>query len=356
MGDTPLCPDGHLPHKGEIGKKQGLRQPANMNMPRGCFPPCRRCLETLESASMTTSALTSATRRRRPKRQAGWRGLIYIAPAMALVTLFFVLPVLFTLWMSLHKWPLLGEPAWIGLRNYTRMFTDARFFNALGFTAHYTLIVTIAIFAVAFPLAIFVEKQRPLVSLYRTIVFLPVVVGLASASLLWVWLANVDSGLFAPLFDMLGLTSGRINLLAKFDTAFLTIIVMVVWKIAGFTMIILLTGLQAIPAELTEAARIDGAGRWQRFRHLTLPLMRRTMALALILSVTGSILAFDQFYIMTSGGPQNKMISVVYYIFNQSFVSFNLGYGAALSIALLLILVTLSVVQLWLLKVGDERP
>ena len=91
---------------------------------------------------------------------------------------------------------------------------------------------------------------------------------------------------------------------------------MVVWKIAGFTMIILLTGLQAIPSELTEAARIDGAGRWQRFRHLTLPLMRKTIALALIVSVTGSILAFDQFYIMTSGGPQNKMISVVYYIFN----------------------------------------
>jgi multiple sugar transport system permease protein len=275
---------------------------------------------------------------------------------MALVTVFFVIPVLFTLWMSLHRWPLLGAPRWIGLGNYARMLTDARFFTALGFTARYTVMVTIAIFAVAFPLAFFVEKQRRFVSAYRTIIFLPVVVGLASASLLWVWLANVDSGLFAPLFQALGLTSGRLNLLATFDMAFLTVIVMVVWKIAGFTMIILLTGLQAIPAELTEAARIDGARRWQRFRHLTLPLMRRTLALALILSITGSILAFDQFYIMTSGGPQNRMISVVYYIFNQSFVSFNLGYGAALSIALLAILVAISIAQLWLLKVGEERP
>lgn len=275
---------------------------------------------------------------------------------MALVTVFFLIPVLFTLWMSLHRWPLLGAPRWIGLGNYTRMLTDARFFTALGFTAHYTVVVTIAIFAVAFPLAFFVEKQRRFVSAYRTIIFLPVVVGLSSASLLWVWLANVDSGLFAPLFQALGLTAGRVNLLATFDMAFLTVIVMVVWKIAGFTMIILLTGLQAIPAELTEAARIDGARRWQRFQHLTLPLMRRTLALALILSITGSILAFDQFYIMTSGGPQNRMISVVYYIFNQSFVSFNLGYGAALSIALLAILVAISIAQLWLLKVGEERP
>ncbi len=293
---------------------------------------------------------------RRKKRKTRLQGLVYIAPAMVLVTAFFILPVLFTFWMSLHRWPLLGAPSWIGLGNYIRMFKDARFLSALSFTAEYTLLVTIAIFAVAFPLALFVEKQRPFVSVYRTVIFLPVVVGLASASLLWVWLANVDSGLFSPLFQMLGLTSGRINLLARFDAAFVTIIVMVVWKIAGFTMIILLTGLQAIPAELTEAARIDGARRWQRFRYLTLPLMRRTLALALILSVTGSILAFDQFYIMTSGGPQNHMISVVYYIFNQSFVSFNLGYGAALSIALLAILVAISVVQLRLLKVGDERP
>jgi multiple sugar transport system permease protein len=301
---------------------------------------------------MTTQIIASKRRRR---RSGSWRGLAYVAPAIVLVTIFFLAPLLFTIWMSLHRWPLMGSPRWIGLDNYTRMLGDSRFWNSLGFTAEYTLVVTIAIFAVAFPLAFFVDKPRRFVSTYRTIIFLPVVIGLASASLLWVWLANVDSGFFSPLFEILGLTSGRRNLLATFDAAFLTIVVMVVWKIAGFTMIILLTGLQGIPSELTEAARIDGASAWQRFRHLTFPLMRKTMALALILSVTGSILAFDQFYIMTSGGPQNRMISIVYYIFNQSFVSFNLGYGAALSIALLAILLVLSIVQLWLLRVGEER-
>ncbi|MDK1492576.1 sugar ABC transporter permease [Sinorhizobium sp. 7-81] len=293
---------------------------------------------------------------RRRRRHSQWRGLLYIAPAMALVIVFFVMPVLFTGWMSLHNWPLLGSPRWIGFNNYFRMANDARFASALRFTTYYTVIVTIAIFAVAFPLAIFVEKHRRFVGAYRTIIFLPVVVGLASASLLWVWLANVDSGFIGPALRALGLVEKSPNLLATFDSAFFTIIVMVVWKIAGFTMIILLTGLQAIPSELTEAARIDGAGPWQRFRYLTLPLMRRTIALALIISVTGSILAFDQFYIMTSGGPQNRMISVVYYIFNQSFVSFNLGYGAALSIALLAILVVISVMQLRLLRVGEDRP
>ncbi|OEC95506.1 MULTISPECIES: sugar ABC transporter permease [unclassified Rhizobium] len=298
----------------------------------------------------------ATARPRKRRRHAGWHGFAYIAPAMALVIVFFVLPVIFTVWMSFHNWPLLGNPRWIGFGNYIRMFSDMRFMAALRFTAYYTVIVTIAIFAVAFPLAFFVEKHRPFVGFYRTIIFLPVVVGLATASLLWVWLANVDAGFFAPVALALGLVDKRPNLLADFDMAFATIIVMVVWKIAGFTMIILLTGLQAIPSELTEAARIDGAKRWQRFRYLTLPLMRRTIALALIISITGSVLAFDQFYIMTSGGPQNRMISVVYYIFNQSFVSFNLGYGAALSIALLVILVLISIVQLWLLRVGEDKP
>ncbi|MGV1754938.1 carbohydrate ABC transporter permease [Agrobacterium sp. CG674] len=303
-----------------------------------------------------TRLSTSPHRPRRPRsRLSNWHGFLYIAPAMAFVILFFVIPVMMTAWMSLHAWPLMGAQRWIGFNNYIRMFNDTRFLSALRFTALYTVVATIAIFAVAFPLALFVEKQRHFVDAYRTIIFLPVVVGLATASLLWVWLANVDSGFIAPLLKALGFVERSPNLLASFDSAFLTIIVMVVWKIAGFTMIILLTGLQAIPADIVEAARIDGAKRWQRFRYLTLPLMRRTIALALIISVTGSILAFDQFYIMTAGGPQNRMISVVYYIFNQSFVSFNLGYGASLSIVLLAILVAISIVQLWLLKVGDDK-
>jgi multiple sugar transport system permease protein len=306
-------------------------------------------------ATVHTKTSEPVRKRRRSVQRGSWKGLLYIGPAMLLVAIFFIIPVFFTAWMSLHNWSLLGNPKWVGLRNYIRMFSDTQFRDALGFTAYYTVIVTIAIFAVAFPLAIFVERQRRFVAAYRTLIFLPVVVGLASASLLWVWLSNVDSGFFSPLFEMIGLTEGRLNLLATFDRAFAIIVVMVVWKIAGFTMVILLTGLQSIPAELMEAARIDGAGWWQRFRHLTLPLMRKTLALALILSITGSVLAFDQFYIMTSGGPQNKMISVVYYIVNQSFVSFHLGYGAALSMAVLVILVAISVFQLWLLRVGEEQ-
>ncbi|WP_117191562.1 carbohydrate ABC transporter permease [Rhizobium terrae] len=289
-------------------------------------------------------------RRNSRSRRNQLAGLLFVAPALALVLIFFVIPLGMAFWMSLHNWPLLGKPRFIWFDNYSRLLQDTQFWISLRFTVYYTVIVTIAIFAVAFPLALYAERSRPLTKLYRTAFFLPVVVGFGSASLLWAWLLDVDSGLFSYVFAHLGLTDKRINLLADFDTTFWSIVVMVVWKTAGFNMIILLTGLQGISTEVQEAARMDGASSWQRFRRITLPLMRRTIALALILSVAGSMLAFDQFYIIADGGPQNRTVTAVYWIFSQSFMSFRLGYGAALSMVLLVILVVISVVQLRLLR------
>lgn len=300
--------------------------------------------------TVITAATPAPPRARRVASRQQWIGLLYVAPAIALVVVFFLIPLGMTAWMSLHNWPLMGEHSFIGLGNYVAILRDTRFWNALRFTAFYTVIVTIAIFVVAFPLALFVERPRPLTNLYRTMFFMPAVVGFASASLLWSWLLNVDSGLFSPAAYDLGLIDRKFNLLATFQPAFWSIIAMVVWKVAGFTMIILMAGLQSIPQDLQEAAVIDGAGPFARFRAITLPLMRRTLALALILSVAGSILAFDQFYIILRGGPRNQTLTAVYWIFNQSFVSFKLGYGAALSMVLLVILMALSLVQLWLLR------
>lgn len=303
------------------------------------------------SASISAVVVDKATRRRALSfRRRQLPGLLFVAPAVALVTVFFVVPLCMTVWMSLHNWPLLGVPRFVGLGNYERLIGDVRFWAALRFTVYYTVIATIAIFAVAFPLALFVERPSRLAGFYRASFFLPVVVGFGSASLLWAWLMNVDVGLFSPVAYRLGLTSEPVNLLVGFDTTFWSIIAMVVWKTAGFNMIILLTGLQGIPPEVQEAARMDGASGWQRFRRITLPLMRRTIALALILSVSGSMLAFDQFYIISDGGPSNSTVTAVYWIFTQSFVSFRLGYGAALSMVLLLILVSISILQLRLLR------
>jgi multiple sugar transport system permease protein len=220
----------------------------------------------------------------------------------------------------------------------------------MGFTLQYTLVVTVALFGAAFPMALYVERPRPGIGLLRTAYFMPAVVGLASGSLLWVWLVNDESGLLSAAAQRLGLIDQPLAILSRYWPAFLCIVLMVVWKMAGFTMMLLLPGLQAIPGELHEAARIDGATAWQRLRLVTLPLMRRALAMALVLSVTGSMLAFDQFYIISTGGPQNRTITAVYWIVNTSFVSFRLGYGAALSIVLMLILLGINLIQMRLLR------
>lgn len=281
-------------------------------------------------------------------------GLLLVAPALLLVAVFFLIPLGTTAWMSLHDWPLLGEPRFTGLANYAAAFEDVRFFRALRFTLWYTLWATVAIFALAFPLALLVDRPGRATAAYRTALFLPVVVGFASASLLWSWLINVDSGLLSPALLRLGLIDEPLNVLRNADHVLAAVLVMVVWKTVGFSMILLLTGIQSVPRELHEAAVIDGVSRWRRFTRITLPLIRRTVALALILSITGSMLAFDQFYIISSGGPRNSTLTAVYWIFSQSFVSFKLGYGAALSMILLALLAAVSAIQLWLLRAPED--
>lgn len=281
-------------------------------------------------------------------------GLLFVLPAMVLVVLFFLVPLVMTVWMSFHDWPLMGASKWAGLKNYELMLKDRRWWGAMQFTVWYTFIATVAIFGVAFPLALFVERPGRASSIYRTAFFLPVVVGFGSASLLWAWFMNVDSGLFIPAALKMGVIDAPVNLLATTGGVFWSIIVLVVWKTAGFSMILLMTGLQSVPTEIVEAAHMDGANRFQRFWRIKLPLMRRTLALALIQSVAGSMLAFDQFYIISNGGPRNSTLTAVYWIFTQSFVSFKLGYGAALSMLLLVILVAISAVQLWILRSPTE--
>ena len=277
-------------------------------------------------------------------------GLWFVLPAVSFTVIFFIIPLIMTIVMSLHNWPLLGEHKFIGLDNYVALLSDRQFWSSLWFTTRYTLLVTPLIFIFAFGLALLVNLPLKAVGIYRTIYFLPVVIGLGTSSLLWVWLLHDRVGVIDAILVGLGLISRPIIWLADPNYAMIAIVLSVVWKTVGFTMILLLTGMQSIPSELYEAAKVDGANYGARMRYIMLPLMRRTFALALILSVIGSYLGFDQFFIMTAGGPQNTTISVVYWIYKNSFTNFKLGYGASMSIVLLVVLVILSVIQLRLLR------
>ena len=277
-------------------------------------------------------------------------GVFFVLPSMAFVTLFFLVPLVMMALMSLTNWPLLGSPHFIGLQNYLQMATDSQFWQSLLFTTKYTLAVTPVIMLVAFGLALLVKQRVPGVGFFRTAYFIPVVVGLSTSSILWLQMFNDQVGVFDAILQDLHVIHDPIIWLGNPTSAILSVGVMVVWKTVGATMLFFMIGMNAIPDEFYDAAQTDGAGWWARLFYITFPLLRRTFALALVLSVIGSYLAFDQFFIMTQGGPQNQTITTVYWIYSTSFTYFKLGYGASLSIVLLVILVILSILQLYLLR------
>ena len=292
------------------------------------------------------------------RRNSYWRlrslkGVGYAAPTAVMVTVFFLIPLVLVFWMSLHDWKILGTPTWNFPENYKGIPKDDLLKHAIGFTLKYTVIVTVVLSGFAMGLALLVqETRRPGTSLLRTAYFLPGAVGFAAASLLFYSL-YIDSGPLDDFLMWLGVIDKPFGWLSTPNKALFSTIVMVIWRFAGFNMLILLTGLQAISTEVYEAGRIDGATRWQLFRHITLPLLRPTIALMLVLSITGSLLAFDQFFILTRGGPDGSTVSVVMVIYREAFTKFNLGLGAAISVGLLAVLVLLNVLQLRVLKRGE---
>ena len=288
-------------------------------------------------------------------KRRNWLGWVFAAPALALTGVFFLWPLALVAWISAHNWPLIGRPRWIGWRNYLAAFDDDVFLGALRFTLAYTAIITPVLFVIAFGLALLADVDRRGATLFRTIWFLPTSIGISTASVLWVWMLNGDVGVFTTILNRLGLASGPVPYLDSVPGAFTAASTMVVWKTVGFTMILLLVGLRAIPGELHEAARIDGASGWQSFRHITMPLMRRSVKLALLLSLTGSLLVFDPFYVITRGGPQNGTISLVYWIYNSAFVSFRVGYAAALALLLLALVLAVNLLQMFLLRDRDDE-
>jgi multiple sugar transport system permease protein len=257
--------------------------------------------------------------------------------------------------MSLNNWPLLGSvQRFIGFENYNEILSDESFLSSLMFTLKYTIIVTPIQLVLGYGLAVLVRSRFRGVKFFRTVYFFPVVVGFASGGYVFLVLAQPESGLFDQVLQGLGLTDGPVPWLTDSELAMWTVILMITWKTIGTAVILLMVGMHAIPDELGEAARVDGATWWQREFLVILPLMRAPIALVLILTITGSFLAFDQFFVMTHGGPQQSTVTLVMWVYTTAFVHYRLGYSAALSLILLALLVAFSILQVRALRSRSE--
>jgi multiple sugar transport system permease protein len=274
------------------------------------------------------------------------QGLLYMAPALIFVLAFVLIPFGQLIATSFTDQSLLGGGKWVGVTNYVRIWSDSNFWKALVFTLKYTVYITPILIILGYLLALLTSANRPVLQFARGVIFVPVVIGLGTSSLLWFWLFDQQVGLFDKALLDLHIVDKMLVWFTSADMALWAVIISVVWKAVGFSMILFVAGIQGISKDVTEASLIDGAGYWQRVRHIYLPLTTRTILLATLISAIGSMLAFEQLYIMTGGGPRGLTFSSVYWIYQASFIKFQLGYGSALSVILTAIIMIAAAIQI----------
>ncbi|MBU1176427.1 MAG: sugar ABC transporter permease [Alphaproteobacteria bacterium] len=273
----------------------------------------------------------------KPNR-AGLVGLLYAMPALLFVAALVIYPLGQLFYTSLTSTSLLGGGKFIGLGNYEKAFNDSTFWSALGFTLKYTLFITPVLMGGGFLLALLTWQNTRLKQFTRGVIFMPWVIGLATSSLLWYWLFDHRVGPINKILVDLNLIEAPLAWFTDAELGLWAVIISVTWKVIGFGTILFVAAIQSIDGEITEASMIDGASYWQRVRRIILPLSTRSILLTTLISVVGSMVAFDQFYIMTQGGPKTDTFTSVYWMYQNSFIYFKLGYGSALAIILTVII------------------
>ena len=275
------------------------------------------------------------------------RALVFLAPALIILGVFTVAPMLSALRLSFTDSNGFGLDDWVGFANYQQVFTEPTILNSMLNTAVYAVMFTPV--AVVIALALAVALNNPglrLRGLFRSALFLPFIVSLAVAAFAWSYLLNPQIGLLSYWLDLVGIHLG--NPLENPALAMPTVVLIAVWKNFGFYMVIFLAGLQDVPPSLYEAAKMDGAGPWRRMINVTIPMLSNTFGFVLIFALIAALQAFDQIYVLTSGGPYGATQTVVYEIYEQGFQQLHLGFASALSYVLLAVTLVLSLGQFFL--------
>lgn len=275
-------------------------------------------------------------------REAAW-AYLFLAPFF-LGLLFFILgPVAAAFAISFTTWDLLSPPRWTGLANYREMMADRLFWTALQNTVYFTAVSVPVTLLLALGLAALMNRKLRGIAALRAIYFFPVTASIVAVSLLWAWMYTPDFGIINYLLSLVGLP--KVDWLVDPQLAMPSVIIMSVWRGLGFNIVVFLAGLQSIPRDLYEAAELDGAGGWDQFRQITVPLLTPTIFFATIMALIASFQVFEQTYIMTQGGPGNATLTLVYQIFLNGFTYLRMGYASALSFVLFAILFVITIVQ-----------
>jgi multiple sugar transport system permease protein len=269
---------------------------------------------------------------------------LFMAPALILLGVFLLYPIVYLVYLSFTAGNFTREGAhWIGGRNYWRLLVDPDFWQVLRNTAYFTIATVIPSLVIPLGLAVLLNRSFMLRGALRTAYFIPSITSLVAVGLGFRWLFQTN-GPVNGFLNTFGIEP--IPWLGSATWAMPVLILLSTWKQIGFNMVVFLAGLQAIPVNRYEAAELDGANEWQQFWHVTLPGLRPTLIFAAVTTAIFTLRSFEQPYVMTGGGPLNSTNLLVFYIYNQAFAQFDIGYGAAAAIVLLLATVVLVYVQL----------
>ena len=279
-------------------------------------------------------------------------GYAFVAPALAFLLVFAFLPFVFTIYVSLHEWNMLtpvSSMPFRGLENYRYLLLDDPLFrqtfaNTVTFAVGNVALSTL----LGLTVALVLNSRVRFRTFWRAIYFLPYVTSSVAIAIVWANIYNANYGLLNGILEMLGLPPQRF--LASVSQAMPSVIAVAVWHSVGYFMILFLAGLQNIPGELYDAAKVDGAGDWQRFRFITLPLLKPTMLFVVVVNTLISLQVFDLVFILTNGGPVNATNTLVLYMYRTAFEFTRMGRATAMAILLFLITFAITLVQLHLLR------
>jgi ABC-type sugar transport system permease subunit len=295
-----------------------------------------------------------ATVRRRTRGRRDWAGPGFVGPAVGLAAIFLLLPLVLAFVYSFAEIaPLSGKITWIGLENYAAMVTDPTFYRSALNTAVFTIATVPGSMAIGLAFAVLMNSVLPGRKVIRTVIYLPLVISGVAVGLIGTFLYNETVGVFDQILTSVGLPG--VPWQSNGPAAFLSVVLITLWIRVGFNMIIYLAGLQAVPNELYEASQTEGAGGWQRFRHITLPLLGPSSFFLLIMNVIYSFQVFDTIYVLTNGGPGSATEVLGTYAYKTAFgPARDQGYGAALGVVIFLLTLAFTVVQWRNSRTRDE--
>lgn len=273
-----------------------------------------------------------------------WTWYLFLAPNIIAFAVFNLFVWGFLIYLSFSSWDLIGSRAFAGLENYRRLLDDPLFITALTNTTKYTLMFVFPVATVALVLAMLANQPLRGMYFFRAAYYLPVVTSIAVLAMIWrfILIPRPDG----PLNYILGLTGiPPQEWLLNIKLALPSVVGMQIWSTMGYYMILWLAGLQGVPEELYDAAKIDGAGNWALFRYVTLPMLKSTTVFIIMIATIGAFQMFGAVYILTGGGPVHATTTVVYYVWQSAFSRYNMGYAAAMSLALFLIIFIVALIQ-----------